>query len=56
MENTEDNFLDDLAVLIESEKTEINQRTIRFSDAPWYIPKVPVLVGGAGGIGSKATF
>lgn len=52
MENTEDNFLDELAVLIESEKTEINQRTIRFSDAPWYIPKVPVLIGGAGGIGS----
>jgi len=52
MENTEDNFLDELAALIESERSEVNQRTVRFSDAPWYIPKVPVLIGGAGGIGS----
>lgn len=56
MENTEDNFLDELAALIESERSEVNQRTVRFSDAPWYIPKVSVLIGGAGGIGSKATF
>ena len=52
----EDNILDDLSLLIEQDKSEINQRTIRFSDAPWYVPKIPVLIGGAGGIGSKATF
>jgi len=31
---------------------EINQKTVRFSDAIWYKPKTQVLIGGAGGIGS----
>lgn len=34
----------------------INQKTVRFSDAPWYKPGIPVIIGGVGAIGSHLAY
>lgn len=34
----------------------INQKTVRFSDAPWYQPGISVVIGGVGSIGSHVAY
>lgn len=40
----------------EVKEVEVNQRTVRFSTAPWYQPKLECTIIGLGGIGSYLSF
>lgn len=37
---------------IKKKKAKINNKTVRFSGAPWYSPGIDIFIGGQGGIGS----
>lgn len=37
-------------------ENKINQKTVRFSDAEWYKPNIPVIIGGIGSIGSHLSY
>ena len=41
---------------IKKEKKEVNQKTVRFSDAAWYKPGISVVIGGVGSIGSHVAY
>lgn len=41
---------------MEETKKDINNRTVRFSEADWFEPGINVVVGGSGGIGSSLIF